>query len=209
MKRDELVDAIRLQTDLDESDVPLGTATLFLTEAFYRTAALARRWKIYEADWEYTVTGGEQFVPYDDNIAEIRSVVDVDSNHRLVYADHDLMKENASNYGSSTPLFFSMWAGNLYVWPTVSEDRVIQVTGYRKPNADWLADPALEVDLDVRLHIPLMHYAVSLAYAQQEDPELEMQYLQRWQVQVNEFKDDILKPHMYAPVVLNGGTEQY
>ena len=207
MKRDELVDAIRLQTDLDEQDIPLGTATLFLTEAFYRTAALSRRWKLYEADWEYTVdTTG--FTPFDVEIGEIKSVVGP-GNNRLIYADHDLIKESQSAYTATSPLFFSMWAGNIYLWPLPTDDVVISVSGYRKPSVDWLADPALEVDLDVRLHIPLMHYAVALAYAQQEDPELEMQYLQRWQVQVNEFKDHLLKPDMYAPSVLNGGLDQY
>lgn len=206
MNRDELVDAVRLQTDLDESDVPLGTATLFLTEAFYRTAAFARRWKMYEADWTYTTVDG--IAVYDPEIAEIRSVVDVATNHRLVFADHDLMRENSTDYGSAAPLFFSLWAGGMYLWPAPDDGREVNVLGYRKPSADWLSDPALQVDLDVRLHIPLMHYAVSLAYAQQEDPELEMQYLQRWQIQINEFKDDILKPHMYGPVVFNGGVDQ-
>jgi len=209
MKRDELVDAIRLQTDLDEQDVPLGTATLFLTEAFYRTAALSRRWKLYEADWSYTIAEDAESLTLDSDIGEIRSVVVTDSNTRLIYADHDLVKETASQYAASSPLFFSLWAGEMYIWPTVDADTAIGVSGYRKADIAWLSDPALEADLDPRLHIPLFHYAVSLAYAQQEDPELEMQYLQRWQVQVNEFKDDILKPHMYAPIVLNGGMDQY
>ena len=152
---------------------------------------------------------GDGSVAFDPATAEIKSVVDDDTNHRLIFTDHDLIKESAEHYASAVPLFFSLWAGQLYVWPVGFEDRTITVSGYRKPDDTWLTDPSLEVDLDVRLHFPLIHYAVALAYAQQEDPELEQQYLRRWQIQVGEFKDDILKPGLYSPVVLNGGLDQY
>ena len=44
--------------------------------------------------------------------------------------------------------------------------------GFRTP-ADWIAQGASgEVDADVRLHLPIVWYACSLGYAQQEDEVL-------------------------------------
>lgn len=207
MKRDQLITAIRTQLDLDEEDLPTETASLFLTEAFYRTAAKERRWPSMEAAWEYVIAEGESSAPLSTDTAEIKSVVDTSTLTRLDFADHDLIR-SAIGYFSAGPRHFSVWAGALYVWPSpVSVETTIEVTGYRKPSIDWIDDPGLEVDLDTRLHLPMMHYAIALAYAQQEDSELEQMYMGRWSYGVEEVRKDIMKSGAYRPVVLNSGID--
>lgn len=206
MKRDELIEAIRAQLDLDAEDLPPEMATLFLREAFYRTAARERRWPSMEAEWEYVLPSGEAYTTLSSDTAEIKSVVEQSTNTRLGFADHDLIKD-AKGYFSAGPTMFSLWAGRIYVWPEVTEDTTIEVTGYRKPATTWLTNPALEVDLDERLHLPMLHYAIALAYAQQEDTEFEQTYMNRWFSGVEDVHKDIMKSGVYRPIVLNGGLD--
>lgn len=204
MKRDELIDAIRAQVDLDEEELPTATAVMFLREAFDRTAAGERRWPLYQSDWEYVVAADTGYVTYDPSLAEIATIQDADGK-RLIFADHDLI---SSAVGFTSTRYFSVWGGKLYLWSPPLDDMTIYVSGYRKPNYDWLSNTALEVDLDERLHVALFHYGVALAYAQQEDPELETMYMRRWAAIVNEVKPNIMKAGSYRPVVMNGGLDQ-
>lgn len=207
MTRDQLIEAIRAQVDLDEEDLPLSVVSLYLREAFQRTAAMERRWPLYESVWEYTVdsTGS---VTLNTGTAEIISVNIADTSRRLVFADHELIR-SATGYTAGSIGVFSLWGGKLYLWPTPGdEDVAIEVSGYRKPNPDWLESPSTQVDLDDRLHLPLAHYATALAYAQQEDTELEATYMRRWENATKEFRDDIMKGNTYRPIVLNGGLDQ-
>ena len=173
MKRDDLIEAMWFQTDLDDVDVPVFNAKMFLTEAFERTAAVERHWPLYETVWTYNVTAGDATVALDADTS------------------------------------FSVWGQQLYLWPVPSSDTVLTVRGWRKPDPTWIEDPALEVDLDSRLHLPLLHYGIALVYAQQEDGELENQYMRRWAQSIADLKKDILRPSTYRPVVLNGGEDQH
>jgi|SaaInlV_125m_DNA_1040241.scaffolds.fasta_scaffold27972_2 hypothetical protein len=208
MKRDDLIDAIWFQTDLDDVDVPVFNAKMFLTEAFERTAAVERHWPLYETVWSYDVPADTVSFPLDSNTSEISAIISDVTNQRLASADHSYAEEafGARNGRSSC---FSVWGQELYLWPRPRTDTGLNVRGWRKPNPTWIEDPAVEVDLDSRLHLPLLHYAVGLVYAQQEDSELENQYMRRWAQSIQDFKKDILRPATYRPVVLNGGEDQH
>jgi hypothetical protein len=205
MTRDELIQAMRAQADLDEEDLADATAQMYLREAFHRTAALDRHWPTHEADWQY-VFGTSGSVTIDPRTAEVSSVVADLTGKRLSVADHDLIKGATGLVGA--PMFFSLWGGKLYVWPKPPPDTEITVSGYRRPNTDWLSSPGMQVDLDERLHLPMFHYAMSLVFAQLEDPEQESQYMQRWASGTRALRDDIMKAGSYRPIVLNGGLWQ-
>ena len=207
MKRDDLIDAIWYQTDLDDVDVPVFNAKMFLTEAFDRTASVERHWPFYETVWSYVVPADSASVALDVNTSEISAIMSEITNQRLSSADHSFAEESFGSRSGRTSCF-SVWGQQLYVWPRPSVDTTLSVRGWRKPNPAWIEDPALEVDLDSRLHLPLLHYAVAMVYAQQEDSELENQYMRRWAQSITDFKKDILRPSTYRPVVLNGGEDQ-
>ena len=72
-----------------------------------------------------------------------------------------------------TAAYFSVWSNRIFLWPRRSSHPTpIILRGYRKPLAMFDA-PTGQVDADPRLHQPLAHYAMALAYAQQEDEVLE------------------------------------
>lgn len=204
MKRQQLRDLIRTQTDLDEEDLPDPLVDAHLEEAFYRTAALERRWPMYEHAWDAVTVDGVASFPVApvETIAELAAVTV--AGDRLTFVDHDWAESAFYNYAAGSPKYFSVWGSNLYVWPKLDGD--VGLRGWRSPNPSWITDPALEVDLDVRLHMPLSHYAVSLAYSYQEDPELENLYMNRWGQQVEAVRRDIMQASAYTPIILNGGV---
>ena len=138
------------------------------------------------------------------DIAEIASLR---STERLNHIDQSFAEEA---YGARTgrPGAYSIWGRQLYLWPKPSVESSISIRGWRLPSYVWLGDTAEELDLDERLHMPVLHYAVALVYAQQEDSELESQYMRRWQLSVEEMAKDVDRPPTYRPIVLNGGEHQ-
>lgn len=185
--------------------MPTATATMYLREAFDRTAARERRWPSYQQDWAYVVPAEDGNVTYDSTIAEIMSVYNSDTGQRLTFVDHDQIREII---GMAPAKFFSLWGGKLWLWGAPDGDVNIEINGYRKPTYTWLSDPAREVDLDERLHSAIFHYAVSLTYAQQEDPELEQMYMRRWAAILGEVTGNVIRGQGYRPLVLNGGLNQ-
>lgn len=208
MIRQELRDAVRTQVDLDEVDLPDVTLDMFLREAFDRTAALDRKWPSLQTEWSVTTTDGKVTLSALDPVpAELAAVVDTSRQRRLLYYDHDFVEENfAAQTGNAE--FFSMWGGELYLWPAPEDGTSYKLRGWRKPSYAWLTDGGTEADLDEKLHLAYFHYAVALTYAQQEDEVLEQVYMNRWNQHVQTVRDDITKGVQYAPVVLNGGYQQ-
>jgi hypothetical protein len=207
MNRNEFVAAIRSQTDLDAADVSDLTAHTYLQEAFERTTAQRRHWPSYESVWSYSVEANDASVTLATDVAEIASVMSSAANQRLSYIDHDFAEEAYSRPFGRTSAF-SIWGGKMFLWPGSNSATTLTVRGWRRPSYSWLSDTALEADLDERLHSPLLHYAVALVYAQQEDLELESQYMRRWSAGVEDAARDIVRPPSYRPIVLNGGERQ-
>ena len=204
MKRDEFVSAMRDQTDLDSVDVPDQMAWMFLREAFERTTAQRRQWPSYQATWDLEFPAREASMVLPDDVNEIASLR---TSLRLNLVDFNFAEES---YGDrfGKPRLYSVWGSELFLWPKPSQDETVSIRGWRKPDYLWLADPAMEADLDERLHLCLLHYAVSLVYAQQEDMELENQYMRRWSQTVEDAASDVDRPPTYRPIVLNGGEDQ-
>lgn len=205
MNLSELRDAVRTQLDLDEDDVANTTLDMYIREGYDRTIQLERRWPFFETTWDVTSTGASIAVPA--TLAGVSSVIDVDNNVRLVQIGTELAEDKFyGNNAQGTPKYFSWWGNTLTLYPSPSANTDYRIRGWRKPT-DWIsAGAASEVDADERLHLPLFHYACSLAYAQLEDTELENTYMRRWAATTQQAHDDIMRPQHHEPLVLNGGT---
>ena len=207
MNRNEFVSAMRQQTDLDEVDLSDSMAYMFLQEGFERTTAQRRHWPFYESVWSYSVAADDASLVLGTEVAEIASVMSSAVSQRLSYVDHDFAEQAYSRPFGQTAAF-SIWGGKMFLWPGSNSATTLTVRGWRRPLYSWLTDTALEADLDERLHSPLLHYATALVYAQQEDLELESQYMRRWSAGVEDAAKDIVRPPTYRPIVLNGGEGQ-
>jgi len=205
MNLSEIRDAVRTQMDLDEDDLSNATLDMYIREGYNRTIQLERRWPFFESSWSVTSSGSSVSVP--STLAGIASIRDTEENIRLIQIGSELAEDKF--YGNSSnglPQYFSWWGSNITLYPTPTTDRDYTIRGWRKPT-DWVsAGAATEVDADERLHIPLFHYACSLAYAQLEDPELENTYMRRWAATAEQAHEDIMRPQHHEPLVYNGGT---
>ena len=204
----EIRERVRTQLDLpDEDDLATSSLDGFIREGFDRTFFVEKRWPFFEYTWSLPLAADATSVdlPSDPDVAVIISVRDTTTNYRLQMVDHS----HAEDYWFGTltaaePTHFSLWAGELTVWPPNNSDaRTYSVRGYRKPT--WTGTPGDELDGDSRLHLPMLHYACSLAYAQLEDPELEDVYMRRWAAGVAAARDEIMRPQHHEPLILNGG----
>jgi hypothetical protein len=191
---DALRRAVRAQLDLDEEDLQNPLVDLFLREAFEQTINLERRWPFYETYWDVSADDGKA-VDLPEDVAGIASVLEEATRSPLLHVSHQMAEENFRGVmGHGRPRFFSVWGRNLYLWPGADQLRAYTIRGYRKAR-DWVSEGAsAEVDADERLHLPLVHYACSRAYAQQEDEVLSATYLDTWSRTVEAARQAIMRP---------------
>lgn len=203
----ELRTYVRVQTETTASELPDATIDRFLREGFNRTIAAETTWPFYEENWVVTQTAGNAYATLPTDVGIILALKDPSNqNFRLNMLSYEEAEDQYfRGEVSGTASEFSIWKSIIYFWPSVTfdTDREYQLRGYRTP-ADWLtgATTSTEPDADSRLHLPLAHYAIALAYAQQEDLELEQQYMRRWQSDVEMARKAIMDPRHQRPVIM-------
>lgn len=204
MNLQELRAAVRSQLDLDEEDLPNGLLDLYIAEGFDQTINLEKRWPFYETSWSVSADEtGPGVAPI--NLAGIASVIDDETQFPLLWVSHQLAEENFSSLGTGQPKYFSMWGGGIYLWPSPPAARTVTIRGWRLPTA-WVAEgAAAEADADSRLHLPLIHYACSRAYAQQEDEVLTAVYIDSWSRLVEAARRAIMRSDYQGLFQLNYG----
>lgn len=203
---DDLRNKVRSQTETTASELTNPTIDGWLQEAYNRTMAAEAMWPFFEHTWEPQQAVGEAAIPEPVDLQEVISLVDVDNSYRLEMMDHEQAEDMFLGSLTSVgyPVMFSRWNGEMVLWPqiTYEEIKVYKLRGYRTPS-DWIAlGAAAEPDCDSRLHWALANFAISLAYAQQEDMELERNYMDRWQRDVEIARKLIMGPDMHRPLIM-------
>ena len=199
---------VRTQTETTPAELPDSTIDPYLTEGFNRTLAAETQWPFFETVWAISQIAGDSHIaqPTNANSPGIVSLLDLDTQYRLEMTDNETAEDRyfnvTSSENSSPPIEFSLWNQIIYLWPRkeYTENHEYQLRGHRDPTYTWLEQPALEIDCDSRLHLPLAHYAIALAYAQQEDDVLEDQYMSRWQRDVEIAREAIMTPAQDRPL---------
>jgi hypothetical protein len=200
-------DAVRAQADLDSEDLPDPVLDAFIREGFDRTFSLEQRWPFFENTWSLVTPGGTQQVPLPPTpkIAHVLHMRNTLNGSRVIHISQQLAEDNfIGSLAIAEPQFFSIWGDTITFWPMPPSDpRTYAIRGYRQPT--WTGVALDELDGDERLHTPMIHYAVALAYAQLEDPELEASYMQRWSAGVDTIRRTLMRPRSNEPLILNGG----
>jgi len=204
----ELRDYVHAQTDTTTTDLPNATVDNYLQEAFNRTINAETQWPFLEKTWTGTQTAGNAYFAMPSDCEELVSVVDSSNNNfRMTQID---LNEAEDQYfravaTSGYPAEYAIWNDIVYLFPQITYDanHEYSVRGYRT-TIDWLAGvpTVTEPDCDSRLHLPLAHYAIALAYAQQEDEQLESVYMERWQRDVELARKKIMDPRHNRPLIM-------
>lgn len=215
----DLRQLVRQQTETTEAELPNITIDNYLTQGFERTVNAEVQWPFYENTWTVTQQADQSSIsiPLDVKAPGFMSLVDNANGWRLTHIDPEEAEDRFFGATSTTsaPLNFSVWNNYIQLWPqtTYSADRTYQLRGFRLPTnfpvyVGEAADPLQEPDMDSRLHTGLAHYATALAYIQQEDMELENQYMKRWLNDVEMARQVIMDPAHNRPIAM-GPSEIY
>lgn len=208
---DELRTIVRTQTQTSNQDLPDPTIDVFLQQAFERTVNGETLWPFYEQTWELTLAAGESEMSLagDVNQAGMMALYDRANNFRLQHVGHETADDHfgGPQVGTTVPVMYSLWGGKVVLWPhsNLSSDHVYTLRGYRRPLL-WLTT-ANEPDCDARFHLALTHYAVALAYAQQEDDQLELTYMDRWQRDAEQARLAIMTPRHHRPLAFQSAAD--
>lgn len=205
----ELYVKVRNQTDTLATELPNDLINQYLREAFDRTIAAENRWPFYEQTWELTLPAGQTFIPLPGNVVKssILGLWDVDGGWRLRQIKDEQALDHLwyLSYSAVNGSFvYTIWANEIRLFPakTWDEDRQYHLLGWRRPVAWSSLSPSSSPDCDERLHLPLAHYATSLAYAREEDEVLERVYMERWQKDVEMARRAIMEPAHHRPLIM-------
>ena len=208
MNLQQLRDYVRMQLDMDEEELPNAMLDSYFSEGYMRTISMEPRWPFFEAVFDAVKLADSDTVtlPASCDSSGLHSVIDTTANVRLVQVSNEQAESYFTQLQVSTqPAYYTIWGSQLKLWPSPNEERPLKLRGYRYPT-DWISGGAAsEVDADVRLHMLIAHYAIALAYAQQEDEVLEDVYMKRWQASFAAARAAICNPRHHRPAVLNGG----
>lgn len=205
----ELRDYVRAQMDVDDRDLPDSILNVYLQESFDRTMLFTNMWPRNEMLWQLSKVANATSVtlPADLSIPTILSVVGLDDGFRLVQIDQESAEQHFGlNTNTGKPAYFSIWGGELYLWPQVTTETTYDLIlrGYRQPV--WTNAASTIPDIDPRLHASLAYFALGLAYAKEEDEVMEGIYMARWTRDVGQAAKMILEPSHNRPLVMHGGA---
>jgi hypothetical protein len=202
---------VRDHLELDEADLPDQLLNVYLQEAFDRTMAFTNEWPRNEAVWSLAKVPGTLTItlPADVSVPGILSVVEADRSYKLVSIVHENAEYQfgtVQGEGERAPMYYSLWMGQMYLWPLPGTDQAVNLTlrGYRQPVWDNAASAI--PDLDPRLHVTLCYFAMALVHAGQEDEVMEGVYLARWQRDLTQQLRTIMQPVGNKPLVMHGGS---
>lgn len=209
MNLQDLRDYIRMQLDMDSEELPNPMLDAYIIEGYMRMMSMENRWPSFQQRWDVIRPEGSIDVPLpvDCDPSGLFSVVD-GRGMRLVQVAPEQAEDNfnANSVATSSPVYYTLWGGVLQLWPSaVGDERTLHLRGYRLPTAWWTLGASAEVDADQRLHILLAHYAIALAYAQQEDEILQELYMKRFSSGFAAARNAICNPPHNRPLVYAGG----
>jgi hypothetical protein len=104
---------------------------------------------------------------------------------------------------SGNPLFYSIWDGQIHLYPKPNDVRTLTCRGYREPT-DWFTTLG-NVDASKNLHLPLVYYACSRIYQRLEDTGMSAEYKRAFDEGVSLARNAEIKPTSHAHLVLSHG----
>lgn len=206
----QIRDYIRSAMDLEIEDLPDTLIDIWVRDGSKRVERAEARWPFFETVLSYNIEVNP-FVLYplsgiSTNLDQISSIV-VTSHGPLKWVGVDAMNalEEASPTATGRPVYWTRFGDFLQFHPMVDTTYPATVRGYRRAN-DWIADGSGAVpDLPDELHNTVATWALSKAYAQQEDPEMAAVYERQFADELNEFRRRLVVMPPSQPLVLNGG----
>lgn len=208
--RADLRSQVRLALDMDDEELTDATLDLYLNDGLEQTLAASENWPFLEQTWTFPTVSGQveytlatDLTPSDVVLDSVVNLVDASTGNMLTHVAHD-RAERMFGEGTTTgvPAFWSDWGGQIHIWPAPDSVRTIRLRGFRR--SSWGAAATDVPDVDTRLHVPLMYWAISRAYAAQEDDVLEVTNKNHWMETVLRAQASVEAAPSRKPLILSG-----
>lgn len=209
MNLQEIRDRTWSVLETDEDEFPTALLDAFALDGYNRIVGTDRRWPTFQtssvvnvlANVPFFAVGGSQFVTA---MREVTSLVNVTDKTRLYQRPYqDALEAYGTDTG--TPEAWSVWGGNIYLWPRNDSNVTLTAIGFRDPER-WWTDPSREIDCDSLLHMSILYFVLSRCFARMEDTELAGFYEQMFVSGVSSVAQTVMQRNTADdPLVLHGG----
>jgi hypothetical protein len=218
----------------DTDDISQDLVVQYIKEGYQRIVSLDDRWPWLQSVWTFnTITDQRGYsnnftltntsstaitVPQvGQTLNDIREAINLvnntNSGNELIYIDQFKAEQiwvgPSDNPGQ--PYYWSIWAGQINLWPKPDQVYAITMRGYREPSLNWLTQdsPASTsyVDLNQEFHLMLVNFVMMRIFQFQEDPEMAAVYQRHFQEGVAIAKDGITAPNSNQPMMLSSGLQ--
>jgi hypothetical protein len=230
----EDISQLTIGNDLDIADISQDLVVQFIKEGYQRIISLDGRWpwlqsvytfntvpnqRSYSTGFTLTSTNSTAItVPQSNqtlnNIREaINLVNNTNAGNELIYIDQFKAEAiwNGTSDQPNIPAYWSLWAGQINLWPRPLDVYAITMRAYREPSLEWLnqgdANSTFLVDLNQEFHMMLVNFVMMRIFQFQEDPEMAAVYQRHFQEGVAIAKDNITAPNSNQPILLSGGLQ--
>jgi hypothetical protein len=202
---------VRSFPDLDETDLPNAVLDPLIREGATKIATRSDHWVFYQLESTLTTVAATESYAFSaiDDTYTFRTVTDlIGENWLLRPRTHVDARKRHISASNAEPRTWSQWGQSIYLWPTPDDEYSITVIGYRQ-QTDWSANGAgAEPDLPDELHELVAKWALSLAYAQQDDLGAAQQRADEFERQISDIESQFLSD-VAAPMILGGGERSY
>jgi hypothetical protein len=212
MTFDDIMTFVRAQADADVTDAPDSLLTVHCRVAYNDILSRKNAWDHLEVSYTQTMTAGVDTYPFTgftggadmDRIYSVR-YLNGGLSHRLTYMtreDAEIMFGLVAQTG--LPTAYTVWNGQLQVFPAPSDAYVLTIRGFRDPAA-WPTSVGSVPDLPVEFHDAIAWYVLSGYYTSQEDLQMAGLYMNEYQQQIDRMLAGVAsKNQMPRPMIMGG-----
>lgn len=206
----------------ENDDISTDLVNGFIKEGFQKIVALSQRYPYYQATYGFsTVANQRSYTSFGRilpsiatvGITDIQQIIAVvnntDNGNALVYIDQARAESIwvGSTDQADIPAYFSIWAGQLNLWPKPNQIYSLTVRGFRIPNLNWFSDENLSIDIDPQMQLPLINYVMARIFQFQEDPEMAREYMSSFEKAVAIIQGQLTAPSSNRQLIMSGGLQ--
>ena len=203
-------------------DITTDLVNGFIKEGFQKIYVLSNRYPYYQSTLSFTtvntVHGYSTFTQTLPSVAsktltdmaQIISVVNTtNTGNSLIYLDQFKAESIwvGTNDVTGIPVYFTIWANQINLWPAPNDAYVMSIRGYRRPSLTWLQDENTNIDMSPDFQLPLVNYVMSRIFQYQEDPEMANTYVRNYEQEVALVQQNLTAPNSNQPMIMSGGLQ--
>lgn len=204
---------VRLAIDIDSTDLDDDLVDKYCREISWRIERARKRWPFREESWTLSVSAGtanyalSSIGTVDVDLCHEISSVEPPDRARLQWISQDEAERRfPPTAGQSNPQFFTVWDGELVLYPTPSASESYTLRGYREP-IDWVSEGGSGVpDFPLEFDTIIENWVLGRAYMKMEDGELGTFYIDLATNELAETVQNFKSSPPHQPLVIGGGN---